>query len=46
MGGGSARWVWLKRLRSSKSDADALEQLVRSIDDVETVINQLTVHER
>jgi hypothetical protein len=43
---GQRRWVWLKGCVRRKSDSVALEQLVRSIDDVEAVINQLNVHKR
>lgn len=40
---GQRRWVWLKGCVRRKADADALEALVRSIDDVEMVFNLLTV---
>jgi hypothetical protein len=40
---GQRRWVYLKGCVRRKADADALEQLVRNIDDVEAVINELTV---
>ena len=40
---GQRRWVWLKGCVRSQEQSDALERLVRSIDDVENVINQLTV---
>ena len=40
---GQRRWVWLKGCVRSTEQATALEQLVRSLDDVEAVINQLTV---
>ena len=43
---GQRRWVWLKGCVRRKADSEALEQLVRSLDDVEAVINQLTVQER
>jgi hypothetical protein len=43
---GQRRWVWLKGCVRRKADSDALEQLVRSIDDVEAVMNQLIVRER
>ena len=43
---GQRRWVWLKGCVRRKADAEALEKLVRSLDDVEAVINQLTVRER
>jgi osmotically-inducible protein OsmY len=37
------RWVWLKGCVQRKEQADALEQLVRGIDDVEAVVNELVV---
>ncbi len=40
---GQRRWVWLKGCVSRAEQSTALEQLVRQIDDVEAVINQLTV---
>ena len=40
---GQRRWVWLKGCVRKAEQATALEQLVRQIDDVEAVINQLTV---
>lgn len=40
---GQRRWVYLKGCVRRKADADALEQLVRGIDDVEAVINELKV---
>ena len=40
---GQARWVWLKGCVRSRKQGLALEQLVREIEDVERVINQLTV---
>jgi len=40
---GQRRWVWLKGCVRSPEQSDALERLVRSIDDVENVINQLTI---
>jgi hypothetical protein len=40
---GQRRWVWLKGCVADASQAAAMEQLVRSMDDVEAVINQLTV---
>lgn len=40
---GQRRWVWLKGCVRSSQDALALEQLVRNIDDVEAVINELVV---
>jgi hypothetical protein len=40
---GQRRWVWLKGCVRTQAQADALERLIRSIDDVEGVINQLTV---
>jgi len=40
---GQRRWVWLKGCVKSAEQSAAAERLVRSIDDVEAVINQLTV---
>jgi osmotically-inducible protein OsmY len=40
---GQRRWVWLKGCVRSKEQSEALEKLVRGIDDVEAVINQLAV---
>ena len=40
---GQRRWVALKGCVRSKSESEALVQLVRSIDDVEEVINELVV---
>ncbi|APW39097.1 transporter [Rhodoferax koreense] len=38
---GQRRWVWLKGCVRRPEQAAALEQLVRGIDDVEAVINEL-----
>lgn len=43
---GQRRWVWLKGCVRRKDEAAALERLVRGIDDVEAVINQLVVRKR
>ncbi|MDB5763883.1 MAG: transport-associated protein [Herminiimonas sp.] len=43
---GQHRWVWLKGCVRKQADSDALERLVRSLDDVETVINELVIQER
>jgi hypothetical protein len=43
---GQRRWVWLKGCVRSREQSRALEKLVRSIDDVEGVINQLEVMRR
>lgn len=43
---GSRRWVWLQGCVRSKAEAQALQQLVRAIDDVEAVINELVVKEK
>jgi hypothetical protein len=43
---GQRRWVWLKGCVRTRSDAAALEKLVRNIDDVEAVINELVVMKR
>jgi len=40
---GQRRWVWLKGCVARAEQKTALEQLVRSIDDVEAVIDQLQV---
>jgi len=40
---GQRRWVWLKGCVRTQAQADNLERLIRSIDDVEGVINQLSV---
>ncbi len=40
---GQRRWVTLKGCVRSKSESEALVQLVRSIDDVEKVVNELVV---
>ena len=40
---GQRRWVWLKGCVREKAQADALEQLVRGLDDVEAVVNELKV---
>lgn len=40
---GQRRWVWLKGCVKSREQSLAVEQLVRNIDDVESVINQLTI---
>jgi osmotically-inducible protein OsmY len=40
---GQRRWVWLKGCVSSRKQSAAIEQLVRGIDDVEQVVNQLMV---
>lgn len=43
---GQRRWVWLKGCVRRKDQADALERLVRGLDDVEAVVNQLVVRKR
>jgi hypothetical protein len=40
---GQRRWVWLKGCVSKPEQRDGLERLVRLIDDVEGVINELMV---
>jgi hypothetical protein len=40
---GRRRWVWLKGCVARPEQSLAVEQLVRNIDDVESVINQLVV---
>ena len=39
---GQRRWVWLKGCVQDSTQAQAAEQLVRSLDDVEAVINELS----
>ncbi len=43
---GQRRWVWLKGCVRQPQQAKALEELVRSLDDVEAVIDQLTIRPR
>lgn len=43
---GKRRWVWLKGCVRSNNEAKGLEQLVRSIDDVEAVINELVIKQK
>jgi hypothetical protein len=43
---GQRRWVFLKGCVRREADAQALEKLVRKLDDVEAVVNQLTVYRR
>lgn len=40
---GQRRWVWLQGCVSAPADSQALEALVRGIDDVEGVANELVV---
>lgn len=40
---GQRRWIWLQGCVSDAGDAASLEALVRGIDDVEGVVNELTV---
>ncbi len=40
---GQRRWVWLKGCVKNREQSLAVEQLVRNIDDVEAVINQLSI---
>jgi BON domain len=40
---GQRRWVTLKGCVRTKSESEALQQLVRSIDDVVNVVNQLVI---
>lgn len=40
---GQRRWVWLQGCVSDAGEAQALEALVRGIDDVEGVVNELAV---
>ena len=43
---GQRRWVFLQGCVRSKAQSQALEKLVRGIDDVERVVNQLAVVSR
>ena len=43
---GQRRWVWLKGCVRRQADADALARMVRGLDDVERVIDQLAVRPR
>jgi hypothetical protein len=43
---GQRRWVWLKGCVRTRAQADAVERLARSVDDVESVINELVVRKR
>ena len=43
---GQRRWVWLKGCVRREAEAKELEKLVRSIDEVELVINELVVKEK
>ena len=43
---GQRRWVWLKGCVRTRSERIALERLVRNIDDVEAVIDELVVLKR
>jgi len=43
---GQRRWVWLKGCVRREAEAKELEKLVRSIDDVEVVINELVAKEK
>ncbi|HAT29732.1 MAG TPA: transporter, partial [Janthinobacterium sp.] len=40
---GQRRWVWLKGCVRSQAEALELERVVRGLDDVEAVVNELTV---
>ena len=40
---GQRRWVWLKGCVRRKADSVALERLVRGLDDVEAVVNELVL---
>ena len=40
---GQRRWVWVKGCVRRKEQVEVLEKLVRGLDDVEAVINQLVV---
>ena len=38
---GQRRWVWLQGCVRTKAEGEALERLIRSLDDVENVMNEL-----
>jgi len=40
---GQRRWVWLQGCVNSQAESAAIEQLIRNIDDVEAVINELSI---
>jgi hypothetical protein len=40
---GQRRWVWLKGCVQSKAQAASMEAIVRAVDDVEAVVNTLTI---
>jgi hypothetical protein len=40
---GQRRWVWVQGCVDSVAEAEELERIVRNIDDVEAVINELSV---
>jgi hypothetical protein len=43
---GQRRWVWLRGCVRTRAEADAAERLVRRVDDVERVVNELVVKRR
>jgi len=43
---GRRRWVWLKGCVRTRAEVGAVERLVRNIDDVESVVNELVVRKR
>ena len=43
---GRRRWVWLKGCVRARAEADALVRMVRGIDDVEAVVDELVVKKR
>lgn len=40
---GQRRWVWLQGCVRSKAQSEALERMIRSLDDVENVMNELKI---
>ncbi|SFM40210.1 BON domain-containing protein [Variovorax sp. OV329] len=40
---GQRRWVWLQGCVRTKAQSDALERMIRSLDDVENVMNELKI---
>jgi hypothetical protein len=40
---GQRRWVWLQGCVNTEAESQEVERLIRNIDDVETVINELSI---
>lgn len=43
---GQRRWVWLKGCVRRRAESEDLERLVRGLDDVEAVVNELSVNSK